>query len=135
LIGRHVLHALAESGDAAFFAEEIHPHSFEGSFILRGLNGSEGFDFERVELREHGQMGRADEWSGRQRKCRQVVGASQRAAMMGGVALFRNPELWSKKTMAVQVGQWLSASIFHNAARQGSPCAFLQAGSSLPPTL
>jgi hypothetical protein len=45
----------AQGGDAAFFAEEIHAHGFERGFILRGIDGGEGFGFEGVELGEHGE--------------------------------------------------------------------------------
>ena len=55
LIDRNVLHASAQRGDAAFFAEEVHAHGFERGFILRGIDGDEGFGFESVELGEHGE--------------------------------------------------------------------------------
>ena len=54
LIDGHVLHALAQGGDTAFFAKEVHAHGFERGFILCGVDRGEGFGFEGVELGEHG---------------------------------------------------------------------------------
>ena len=54
LIDGHVTHVLAQRGDAAFFAEEVHANGFERGFILRGGESREGVGFEGVELCEHG---------------------------------------------------------------------------------
>ena len=52
-VGGDILHAGAEGGELAFFAEEVDAEGFEGGLIGGGVEGGEGFGVEGGEVGEH----------------------------------------------------------------------------------
>ncbi len=52
-VGGDILHARAEGGELAFFAEEVDAEGFEGGLVGGGLEGGEGFGVEGGEVGEH----------------------------------------------------------------------------------